>query len=82
MIVKLSRLTIPGTHDSCARTITDWPVNGYVKLPEFGREFYLGLVFGSVVRDVFVNFLKQNPKECILMQIKKEYGDANNLARN
>ena len=37
-----------------------------------------GLKFAADVRDVCVAFLKANPKECIIMQIKRESSDSNN----
>jgi hypothetical protein len=39
---------------------------------------YTGLMFGKDVRDVCVNFLMANRSECIVMQVKHEYTDANN----
>ena len=39
---------------------------------------YVGFNFGEGVRDVCVDFLKANPTECIVMQIKHEYTDADN----
>ena len=39
---------------------------------------YVRFNFGEGVRDVCVDFLKANPSECIVMQIKHEYTDADN----
>ncbi|MBV9264572.1 MAG: phosphatidylinositol-specific phospholipase C domain-containing protein [Acidobacteriaceae bacterium] len=99
--VTLSRLTIPGTHETCARnssvsyvdcqdlSLAD-QLNAGIRYLDIRcrqisdifaihhQQFYLGLNFGSGVRDVCINFLKANPRECILMQIKPEYTPANN----
>ena len=42
------------------------------------EEIYVGFNFGEGVRDVSVDFLKANPTECIVMQIKHEDTDADN----
>ena len=42
------------------------------------EEIYVGFNFGEGVRDVCVDFLKANPTECIVMQIKHEDIDADN----
>ena len=39
---------------------------------------YVGFNFGEGVRDVCIDFLQANPSECIVMQIKHEYTDADN----
>jgi chitinase len=102
--VTLSRLTIPGTHETCARNYP-WPVGGFVDCQDRSLadqlnagiryvdircrqisdvfaihhdKYYMGLNFGSGVRDVCIDFLKANPRECILMQIKPEYTPADN----
>jgi len=41
-------------------------------------KIYVGFNFGDGVRDVCVEFLKANPTECIVMQIKREYDDFGN----
>jgi chitinase len=102
---KLSRLTIPGTHESCARGIA-WIAGGelvncqslsladqlnagirYLDIrcrhisdifAIHHQQYYLGINFGTGVRDVCINFLKANPSECIVMQIKPEYNDDGN----
>jgi 1-phosphatidylinositol phosphodiesterase len=102
--IKISRLTIPGTHESCARGI-GWPSGVFVNCQDLSlvdqlnagiryldircrhisdifaihhEAYYLGINFGSGVRDVCVNFLQANPSETILMEIKREYDDAGN----
>lgn len=40
--------------------------------------FYQNLTFGKDLHDVCINFLKNNPSECIVMSIKKEYTDEHN----
>ena len=40
------------------------------------ENIYVGFDFGEGVRDVCVDFLKANPTECIVMQVKHEYTDA------
>jgi 1-phosphatidylinositol phosphodiesterase len=42
------------------------------------ENFYVGFNFGEGVRDVCVEFLKANPTECIVMQVKREDTDADN----
>jgi 1-phosphatidylinositol phosphodiesterase len=42
------------------------------------ENIYVGFNFGKGVRDVCVDFLQANPSECIVMQIKHEYTDADN----
>ena len=39
---------------------------------------YVGFNFENGVRNVCVDFLKANPTECIVMQVKHEYTDADN----
>lgn len=102
--LKLSRLTIPGTHESCAKGI-GWPAGNYVNCQDqdladqlnsgiryldircrhisdifaiHHDSYYMGFNFGEGVRDVCIGFLKANPSECILMEIKREYNDENN----
>ena len=40
------------------------------------ENFYVGFNFGEGVRDVCVEFLKANPTECIVMQVKHEDTDS------
>ena len=105
-IFLLSQLSIPGTHESCARqapfpgivaqyiNCQDWLLEEQlnhgiryidIRCRRIGDVFtihhdkyYLGINFGAGVRDVCVNFLKENPGECIIMQIKEEYIPENN----
>jgi 1-phosphatidylinositol phosphodiesterase len=98
---KLSRLTLPGTHESCtafiepAASCQNWSLldqlnHGIryvdIRCRHAGDVFTIyhnfvevGLNFGNDVRDVCVNFLKANPTECIVMQIKHEYTDVRNI---
>lgn len=96
----LSALSIPGTHESCARyggvafECQTWPL---IQQLEYGIRFldircrhykdrfpihhslvYEHLDFGPGVMQICIDFLKANPRECIVMSIKKEYDDADN----
>lgn len=105
----LSQISIPGTHDSCARynknttnTQCQWfsiiqQLNRgirfldircrYIADSESGRtqNLYFPIHHGSVFQDIFfeevqaqcIAFLRENPSECILMNVQIEYeGDS------
>lgn len=96
----ISTLSIPGTHESCARYGGSFAECQDMSLQEqlmFGVRFfdircrhindcfmihhdliYQELSFGSGVRDVFVQFLKEHPAETILMIVKEEYDATGN----
>ncbi|MEU9046138.1 MULTISPECIES: phosphatidylinositol-specific phospholipase C [unclassified Kitasatospora] len=95
--VKLSQLTIPGTHETCA--LYDGGAFGYAQCQEWripqqlqaGVRFldircrvmgdvftihhdkiYQKINFGDVL-NLCIDFLKSNPRETIIMRIRKEY---------
>jgi 1-phosphatidylinositol phosphodiesterase len=94
---RLSALTIPGTHDTCAlhggdavqcqtKSLKDQLDSGirYVDIrcrhieDRFAIHhgaFYQDLMFGSGVRDVCVDWLRNHSRETIVMAIKHEYTD-------
>ena len=97
---KIFSLSIPGTHETCARhggpltecqtwSVEEQLLNGVRYLDIRCRHIsdvfmihhglvYQQLSFGSGVRDVCINFLKEHPTEFIFMQIKEEYKATNN----
>lgn len=97
---KIFSLSIPGTHETCARyggghnICQDWTVeeqllNGVRYLDIRCRhisdcfmihhgKYYQHLSFGSGVRDVCINFLKNHPSEFIFMQISGAHTPTNN----
>ena len=93
---KLSRLTLPGTHETCAiahlsagpaAECQGWSIQDQlnhgiryldIRCAHFSDRFpihhgivYCGISF-SDVRDACIGFLKANPRECIVMQVKPE----------
>ena len=99
----LSRLTLPGTHESCtaflipSASCQNWSLLDQVnhgiryvdircrhtqnKFPINHDIIFTGLTFDTDVRDVCITFLKANPSECIVMQVKHE-GDGGHNTRS